>query len=81
MVFGLPIDTIELATKPNLLKSINQLKSTEPNLGTKQNLLNQIYQIKSLILNLQNWIYQAKCLKCKEPHTLDQIKYTEQNEI
>ena len=39
----------------------------------------QIYQTKSSNQNLQNQIYQANCLKCKELKTLNQIKHTKPN--
>ena len=53
-------------TNPNLL---NQICS----LWTKPNTPNKIYWTISNKLNLQNQIYEAKCLKCQEPNIPNQI--------
>ena len=63
---------IRFCCLPNL---INQTKSIKPNffIWAKPNLLKQRDQTKLTKQNLENQIYEAKCLKCNEPNIPNQF--------
>ena len=77
LVFGYSIDKIWLMTKTNSPDQWYQTMSTEQNFlpsGLIQiyKTKSKIYQTKTTKLNLQNQIYQAECLKCKDPNLFNQ---------
>ena len=60
-------------------KSLSHKIEVQTNFGSKKFSGKTNYQAKSIKQNLQNQIYQAKCLKCEESNILNQMKYIKQN--